>query len=116
MFTGSFGLSGTPRAVRLLAKASHSTTQLILDPPGGVSEGGKITLLPGMSPAEAFATLVYECAHEMLYRKKTERKSQNVKEKLRRKRLPCLRAATLDSKPETPARTTFSFTVAMPLS
>ena len=23
-----------------------------------------------MSPAEAFATLVYECAHEMLYRKK----------------------------------------------
>jgi antirestriction protein ArdC len=38
-------------------------------PARGVSEGGKITLLPGMSPAETFATLVHECAHEMLHRK-----------------------------------------------
>jgi len=37
-------------------------------PARGVSEGGKITLLPGMSPAETFATLVHECAHEMLHR------------------------------------------------
>jgi hypothetical protein len=38
-------------------------------PARGVSEGGKITLLPGMSPAETFATLVHECAHEILHRK-----------------------------------------------
>jgi antirestriction protein ArdC len=39
-------------------------------PARGMSEGGKITLLPGMSPAETFATLVHECAHEMLHRQK----------------------------------------------
>jgi hypothetical protein len=39
-------------------------------PARGVSEGGQITLLPGMSPAETFATLVHECAHELLHRQK----------------------------------------------
>jgi antirestriction protein ArdC len=39
-------------------------------PARGVSEGGKITLLPGMSPAETFATLAHECAHELLHRQK----------------------------------------------
>jgi antirestriction protein ArdC len=39
-------------------------------PARGISEGGRITLLPGMSPAETFATLVHECAHEMLHRQK----------------------------------------------
>jgi antirestriction protein ArdC len=39
-------------------------------PARGISEGGKITLLPGMSPAETFATLAHECAHEMLHRQK----------------------------------------------
>jgi antirestriction protein ArdC len=37
-------------------------------PAKGISEGGKITILPGMSPAESFATLVHECAHELLHR------------------------------------------------
>ena len=37
-------------------------------PAKGTSEGGKITLLPGMTPAESFATLVHECAHELLHR------------------------------------------------
>jgi hypothetical protein len=32
-------------------------------PARGVSEGGKITLLPGQSPAEEFATLAHEVAH-----------------------------------------------------
>jgi len=32
-------------------------------PARGISEGGKITLLPGMPPAENFATLVHELAH-----------------------------------------------------
>ena len=39
-------------------------------PARGVSEGGKITLLPTMSPTETFATLAHECAHELLHRQK----------------------------------------------
>lgn len=34
----------------------------------GMSEGGKITLLPGQSLAEEFATLAHELAHEMMHR------------------------------------------------
>lgn len=37
-------------------------------PARGTSEGGKITLLPGQSPAEEFATLVHEVAHEKMHR------------------------------------------------
>ena len=37
-------------------------------PARGTSEGGKITLLPGQSPAEEFATLTHEVAHEMMHR------------------------------------------------
>ncbi|MGA8508037.1 MAG: DUF1738 domain-containing protein, partial [Candidatus Sulfotelmatobacter sp.] len=32
-------------------------------PAKGLSQGGKITLLPGMPPAEEFSTLVHEIAH-----------------------------------------------------
>lgn len=34
----------------------------------GVSSGGKITILPDLSPAEHLATLAHECAHELLHR------------------------------------------------
>jgi hypothetical protein len=34
----------------------------------GLSHGGKITLLPGQSPAEEFATMAHELAHGMLHR------------------------------------------------
>src|SRR5438105_9336457 len=34
----------------------------------GLSQGGKITLLSGMQPAEEFSTLVHEIGHEMLHR------------------------------------------------
>jgi antirestriction protein ArdC len=37
-------------------------------PARGMSSGGKITLLPDLSPAEHFAVLVHETAHEMLHR------------------------------------------------
>ena len=37
-------------------------------PARGMSSGGKITLLPWLSPAEHLATLAHECAHEMLHR------------------------------------------------
>jgi hypothetical protein len=42
-----------------------------------LSEGGKITLLPGQSPAEEFATLAHEVAHEMMHR--DERRSSTTK-------------------------------------
>ncbi len=37
-------------------------------PARGTSSGGKITLLPGQPPAEEFATLAHEVAHEMMHR------------------------------------------------
>ncbi|HEV2222209.1 MAG TPA: ArdC family protein [Candidatus Acidoferrales bacterium] len=37
-------------------------------PAKGVSEGGKITVLPNQSPAETVATLMHEIAHERLHR------------------------------------------------
>jgi len=46
-------------------------------PARGTSAGGKITLLPGQSPAEEFATLAHEMAHEMMHR--NERRSSTSK-------------------------------------
>jgi hypothetical protein len=46
-------------------------------PARGTSSGGKITLLPGQSPAEEFATLAHELAHEMMHR--NERRSSTSK-------------------------------------
>ena len=43
-------------------------------PANGLSSGGKITLLPGLSSAEEFSVLVHETAHELLHR--GERRSQ----------------------------------------
>ena len=37
-------------------------------PARGLSYGGKISLLPGQSPAEEFSTLVHELGHELLHR------------------------------------------------
>ena len=42
-------------------------------PAKGMSSGSKITLLPGLSPAEHFSGLVHETAHELLH--KAERRS-----------------------------------------
>lgn len=46
-------------------------------PARGISEGGKITLLPRQSPAEEFSTLAHEVAHEMMHR--NERRSSTSK-------------------------------------
>jgi hypothetical protein len=46
-------------------------------PARGTSAGGKITLLPGQSPAEEFATLSHEAAHELMHR--SERRSTTSK-------------------------------------
>ena len=37
-------------------------------PAKGVSRGGTIILLPGMSPAETMSVLAHECAHEFLHK------------------------------------------------
>ena len=51
-------------------------------PARGTSAGGKITLLPGQSPAEEFATLAHELAHEMMHRderrKSTSKRSRET--------------------------------------
>lgn len=46
-------------------------------PARGMSEGGKIKLLPGHPPAEEFATLAHETAHELMHR--DERRSSTSK-------------------------------------
>src|SRR5581483_6544714 len=46
-------------------------------PARGMSEGGKITLLPGQFPAEEFATLAHEVSHELMHR--DERRSSTTK-------------------------------------
>lgn len=46
-------------------------------PARGTSAGGKITLLPGQSASEEFATLAHEVAHEMMHR--DERRSSTSK-------------------------------------
>jgi hypothetical protein len=48
-----------------------------ISPARGRSSGGKITLLPGLSAAEDFATLAHELAHEMLHR--DQRRAQTTK-------------------------------------
>jgi antirestriction protein ArdC len=46
-------------------------------PARGTSSGGKIALLPGQSPAEEFATLAHEIAHELMHR--AERRNATTK-------------------------------------
>ena len=46
-------------------------------PAKGLSQGGKITLLPDLSPAENLSVLVHELSHEQLHR--TERRAQTTR-------------------------------------
>jgi len=46
-------------------------------PAKGVSQGGKITLLPNMASGEEFSTLVHEASHERMHR--SERRTQTTK-------------------------------------
>jgi hypothetical protein len=57
------------RLTAWLAGQSIAVTHSIdIAPARGISSGAKITLLPGLSAAEEFATLVHEVAHELLHR------------------------------------------------
>ena len=50
-------------------------------PAKGMSSGGKITLLPDLPPAEHFAVLTHEIAHELLHRgERRTRTTQTVRE------------------------------------
>jgi hypothetical protein len=57
----------------VLDKGIQLTYSGEIAPAKGMSSGGKITLLPGLSPAEHFSVLVHETAHELLH--KAERRS-----------------------------------------
>jgi len=67
-------VSGDPSGYRTLLGNFVTEQSITLEysqdiaPARGTSAGGKITLLPGQSPAEEFATLVHEVAHEKMHR------------------------------------------------
>jgi len=67
-------VQGDPRDYRKRLVKFVADQRIVLDysqdiaPACGTSAGGKITLLPGQSPAEDFATLAHELAHEMMHR------------------------------------------------
>lgn len=73
-------ISGDPQDATERLKAFVATKSIALEyderihPANGLSSGGKITLLPGLSSAEEFSVLVHETAHELLHR--GERRSQ----------------------------------------
>ena len=48
-----------------------------ISPAMGVSYGGRIALVPGLQPAEAFSVLVHELSHELLH--KSERRTATTK-------------------------------------
>jgi antirestriction protein ArdC len=78
-----FNVSGDPREYLEHLKAFISRLAIVLEysediaPALGTSSGGKITLLPGQSPAGEFVTLSHELAHELMHR--TERRSATSK-------------------------------------
>jgi N-terminal domain of anti-restriction factor ArdC len=67
-------VNGDPRDYRERLAKFISEESIALEysddiaPARGTSAGGKITLMPGQSPAEEFATLAHELAHEMMHR------------------------------------------------
>ena len=74
---------GDPTHYTEKLKAFIASRQIVLEysaaiaPAKGVSCGGRITLLPGLSAAEEFAVLSHETAHEILHR--SERRGQTTK-------------------------------------
>ena len=76
-------VSGEPREYLERLTALINRLAIVLEysediaPALGASSGGKITLLPGQSPAGEFVTLSHELAHELMHR--TERRSATSK-------------------------------------
>jgi antirestriction protein ArdC len=66
-----------PRLIQFVASQNIALEyDLAIAPAKGMSSGGKITLLPDLSPAETLAVLAHEAAHEMLHR--TERRKDTT--------------------------------------
>jgi antirestriction protein ArdC len=67
-------VNGDPREYRECLAKFVAEQGIVLEysqdiaPARGMSSGGKITLLHGQSPAEEFATLAHEVAHELMHR------------------------------------------------
>ena len=76
-------ISGDPgeQLARLEAIVRTKKIELTYAPiPGGalgMSEGGKITVVPSLSPAEKFSVLTHELGHELLHR--TDRRNETSK-------------------------------------
>src|ERR1022692_906953 len=76
-------VNGDPREYRERLGKFVSEQGILLEysqdiaPARGTSSGGKITLLPEQTPAEEFATLAHEVAHEMMHR--DERRARTSK-------------------------------------
>jgi antirestriction protein ArdC len=67
-------VTGDPGTATVRLKAFLTRNGVALDydrsiaPAQGVSQGGRITLLPDLSPPQEFAVLAHESAHELLHR------------------------------------------------
>ena len=80
-------VSGDPREYRERLAKFITEQGVVLEysediaPARGTSSGGKVTLLPGQSPAEEFATLSHEVAHELMHRSERRRStSKRIRE------------------------------------
>jgi len=75
-------INGNPKGYSDKLKALVASRGIELEyseriaPAKGLSSGGKITLLPDLSPAEHFAVLAHEVAHELLH--KSERRAKTT--------------------------------------
>jgi hypothetical protein len=79
-------VNGDPGEATARLRASIANHGITIDnddlPPGtdGVSRGGRISIRPGLSPAQEFSVLVHELAHELLHRGEDRPKSKTVRE------------------------------------
>ncbi|MGD9689483.1 MAG: ArdC family protein [Phycisphaerales bacterium] len=79
-------VSGDPRhhleSIRALVVARGITLDNDDLPQGadGVSRGGRISIRPGLKPANEFSVIVHELAHELLHRGEDRPKSKTVRE------------------------------------
>ena len=75
-------ISGDPESATDLLKQFIAAKSITLEyddrirPAHGLSSGGKITVVPGLSAAQEFSFLVHETAHELLHR--GERRTQTT--------------------------------------
>jgi len=68
-----------PRLVQFVATQNITLEyDAAIAPAKGMSSGGKITLLPDLSPAECLATLAHELGHELIHKGERRRQTTHV--------------------------------------